>query len=96
MIGTAIALIFPIERYTDFLYVLGSVFSPLIAILLTDYFLIRCDNRGRRADAVATVSLAAGIAFYSLIKAQELPVGSTLTTIVFTAALHFVLRKWQR
>jgi len=96
VIGTAIALIFPIERYTDFLYVLGSVFSPLIAILLTDYFVMKCDNRGRRADAMATVSLVSGIAFYYLIKAQELPVGSTLTTIIFTAALHFVLRRWRR
>ena len=96
VIGTAIALIFPIERYTDFLYLLGSVFSPLIAILLTDYFVIGCDNRDRHADAVATVSLAAGIAFYYLIKAQELPVGSTLTTIVFTAGLHYVLRRWRR
>jgi putative hydroxymethylpyrimidine transporter CytX len=55
VIGTAIALIFPIERYTDFLYLLGSVFSPLIAILLTDYFVLRCDNRDRHADAVATI-----------------------------------------
>jgi putative hydroxymethylpyrimidine transporter CytX len=96
VIGTAIALIFPIERYTDFLYLLGSVFSPLIAILLMDYFVMRCDNRDRRADAVATVSLAAGIAFYYLIKAQEFPVGSTLTTIVFTAGLHYLLRRWRR
>jgi purine-cytosine permease-like protein len=60
VIGTAIALIFPIERY------------------------------------MATVSLVSGIAFYYLIKAQELPVGSTLTTIIFTSALHFVLRRWRR
>jgi putative hydroxymethylpyrimidine transporter CytX len=96
VIGTAIALIFPIERYTDFLYLLGSVFSPLIAILLTDYFVLKCDNRSSRADALATVSLAAGIAFYYVIKAQGFPVGSTLTTIVFTAALHFLLRRWRR
>ena len=96
VIGTAIALIFPIERYTDFLYVLGSVFSPLVAILLTDYFVMKCDNRSRRGDAAATVSLVSGIAFYYFIKAQELPVGSTLTTIVFTAALHYVLRRWRR
>ena len=93
VIGTAIALIFPIERYIDFLYILGSVFAPLIAILLSDYFILKCDNRERRADAAATVSLVAGIAFYYLIKAQELPVGSTLSTIVFTAALHYVLRR---
>jgi len=96
VIGTAIALIFPIERYIDFLYILGSVFAPLIAILLSDYFILKCDNRERRADAVATFSLVAGIAFYYLIKAQELPVGSTLSTIVFTAALHYILRRWRR
>ncbi|MCE5262960.1 MAG: putative hydroxymethylpyrimidine transporter CytX [Deltaproteobacteria bacterium] len=95
VVGTAIALIFPIDRYTDFLYLLGSVFSPLIAILLTDYFVMGTDRRDCRADAVATISLAAGIAFYYLVKSQELPVGSTLTTIVFTAALHYVLRRWK-
>lgn len=94
--GTVIALVFPIERYTDFLYALGSVFSPLIAILLTDYFVMKCDNSGRRADTTATVSLIAGIAFYHLIKAWELPVGSTLTTIAFTAALHYLLRRRRR
>lgn len=96
IIGTAIALVFPIERYTDFLYLLGSVFSPLIAILLTDYFVLKSDRRGCRADAVATVSLVTGIVFYHLIKAQELPIGSTLTTIAFTAALHHGLRRWRR
>ncbi len=96
IIGTAIALVFPIERYTDFLYILGSVFSPLIAILLTDYFVLKSDRRGCRADVVATVSLIAGIVFYHLIKTQELPIGSTLTTIAFTAALHYGLRRWSR
>ena len=95
-IGTAAALVFPIDRYTEFLYILGSVFSPLIAILLTDYFALKCDNRGRRADLRATISLAAGIAFYYLIKSVDIPIGSTLTTIAFTAALHTVLRRgWQ-
>ena len=61
VIGTAAALVFPIDRYTEFLYILGSVFSPLIAILLTDYFALKCDNRSRRADLPATISLAAGI-----------------------------------
>ena len=96
VIGTAAALVFPIDRYTEFLYVLGSVFSPLIAILLADYFLLKCDNRSRRADPTATISLAAGIAFYYLIKSLDIPVGFTLTTIAFTSALHYILRRgWQ-
>ena len=97
VIGTAAALIFPIDRYTEFLYVLGSVFSPLIAILLTDYFALKCDHRNRRADLPATISLAAGIAFYYLIKSLDIPVGSTLTTIALTSGLHTILRRgWQR
>ncbi|MBW6486083.1 MAG: putative hydroxymethylpyrimidine transporter CytX [Syntrophobacterales bacterium] len=93
LVGTLVALIFPMSRYTDFLYLLGSVFSPLIAILLVDYFVVRQDNRKLRADGVATASLVIGISFYYLIKAIDLPVGATLTTIVFTALLHFLLRK---
>jgi len=95
-VGTVVALVFPIDRYTDFLYALGSVFSPLIAILLSDYFLLRHDSRERRADIVATVSLLLGIAFYHGIKSMEIPVGPTLTTIAFTALLHALLRKWRR
>ncbi|MCL5808675.1 MAG: putative hydroxymethylpyrimidine transporter CytX [Deltaproteobacteria bacterium] len=96
-IGTAAALVFPIDRYTEFLYVLGSVFSPLIAILLTDYFFLKCDKRGRRADLTATLSLAAGITFYYLIKSLDIPIGTTLTTIAFTSVLHTALRRgWQR
>ncbi len=93
LIGTGIALVFPIDRYTDFLYLLGSVFSPLIAILLIDYYLIGCDNRGLRADATATVSLVLGITFYYFVKTLEIPIGPTLTTIIFTAALHTILRR---
>jgi purine-cytosine permease-like protein len=96
-IGTVVALVFPIDRYTEFLYVLGSVFSPLIAILLVDYFALKCDNRSRRADLRATISLAVGIAFYYLIKSVDIPIGSTLTTIAFTSAFHTILRRaWQR
>jgi putative hydroxymethylpyrimidine transporter CytX len=97
VIGTAAALVFPIDRYTEFLYILGSVFSPLIAILLTDYFALKCDNRSHRANLRASLSLAAGIAFYYLIKSVDIPIGSTLTTIAFTAVLHTILRRgWQR
>ena len=98
VIGTAVALVFPIDRYTEFLYILGSVFSPLIAILLMRLF--RSEVRQPQPPGgcfAATLSLAAGIAFYYLIKSLDLPIGSTLTTIVFTAALHYILRRgWQR
>lgn len=92
VLGTGLALVFPIDRYTDFLYILGSVFSPLVAVLLCDYFLLKRDNRERRADPAATVSLLAGIGFYYLVKPFPIPVGPTLATIAFTAILHLFVR----
>jgi putative hydroxymethylpyrimidine transporter CytX len=92
-VGTALALVFPMALYTNFLYLLGSVFSPLIAVLLTDYFFLKQDNRNKRFDGAATASLIAGFVFYYLIKTYNLPVGTTLTTIVFTAVVHFFFRK---
>ena len=41
VIGTGLAIIVNIEQYEVFLYAIGSVFAPLFAILLTDYFLIK-------------------------------------------------------
>jgi putative hydroxymethylpyrimidine transporter CytX len=96
LIGTLVALVFPMARYTDFLYLLGSVFSPLIAILLVDYFVVRQDNRHARADGPAMASLIIGISFYYLIKTVELPIGATLTTILFTALVHLLLRKMRK
>lgn len=93
VLGTGLALIFPMEHYTNFLYLLGSVFSPLIAVLLTDYFFLKQDSRDKTFDGAATASLIAGFVFYYLIKIYHLPVGATLTTIVFTAVMHVLIRK---
>ena len=92
-VGTALALVFPIERYVDFLYLLGSVFAPIIAILLSDYFIRRVDMRHKTVDAAALVSLAAGMTFYHLVKGLDWPMGPTLATIAATLVVHNVLRQ---
>ena len=92
-LGTALALVFPIERYVDFLYLLGSVFAPIIAILLSDYFIRRLDMRHKAVDGVALVSLATGMTFYHLVKGYDWPMGPTLATIAVTLVVHLVLRQ---
>jgi len=93
LLGTLLAIFFPMEQYTSFLYILGSVFSPLISILLTDYFILKTDSRNKKADLVATASLAAGIIFYYFIKPFQIMTGPTLATILFTFVLHYIFRK---
>ena len=92
LLGTLLAIYFPMEQYTAFLYILGSVFSPLISILLTDYFILKTDSRNKKTDSVAMASLAAGIIFYYLIKSVQLITGPTLATILFTFVLHYLFR----
>jgi len=43
-LGIAVALLFPIEQYQSFLLWIGSVFCPLFAIVITDYFMKRKDH----------------------------------------------------
>lgn len=90
--GTVLAIYFPVDQYTSFLYLLGSVFSPLISIFLADYFILKVDLRDKAADLPATLSLITGIIFYYMIKQAQLITGPTLATIIFTFVLHYIFR----
>ncbi len=48
VIGTGIALWVNIEQYENFLLAIGSVFAPIFALLLTEYFIIK--NRQLRPE----------------------------------------------
>ncbi len=75
IVGTLIALLRITEHFTQWLLALGTVFSPLVGILLTDYFVIRTrkikiadvyDDSGiyrfsKGLNGVALLSIAIGI-----------------------------------
>jgi putative hydroxymethylpyrimidine transporter CytX len=70
--ATGLALVLDISNYFDFLYLLGSVFVPLTAVFLTDYFLgrgrLRWDTTDTaRARWVMVVPWALGFAAYQLV-----------------------------
>ena len=41
IVGTIAAIIYPMDDITDFLYLIGSVFAPMIAIQIADFFIIK-------------------------------------------------------
>ena len=43
IIGTIGAIIYPMDDITEFLYLIGSVFAPMIAIQISDYFILKKD-----------------------------------------------------
>ncbi|THB63813.1 MAG: putative hydroxymethylpyrimidine transporter CytX, partial [Desulfovibrio sp.] len=96
VLGTILGMFFNMDAYVPFLLILGSVFAPLVAILLSDYFLFKRDARDRVLDPVAWMSLLLGIAFYhgtSLLELESLFIaGHTLTTIIATVIMHGIIR----
>ena len=46
VIGTVAAMVYPMDNITDFLYLIGSVFAPMIAIQIADFFLLKQDASG--------------------------------------------------
>ena len=46
--GTAAAMVYPMDNITDFLYLIGSVFAPMIAIQIADYLSSGRTMRRRR------------------------------------------------
>ena len=95
-LGTILAVVVDSGLYIDFLYLLGSVFAPVAAVFLIDYFLLRHDSRGRLADPLALFSLVAGVALYRVLEGRDLVIGPTLATMLLTATLHLLLRGAQR
>lgn len=92
-VGTALAIFAPVTRFPDFLYLIGSVFAPMAAIQITDYFLLKKNSAGRRADWLNLVLWLAGFLLYRALLRADTPVGNTLPDMVVTALLCLAANK---
>lgn len=84
IIGTAAAMLFPMDDITDFLYLIGSVFAPMIAVQIADFFLIRRDKSGSGFDTRNAVIWLIGFVLYRFLMHTDLPVGYTLPDMIVT------------
>ncbi|BAK98769.1 putative cytosine permease [Oscillibacter valericigenes Sjm18-20] len=86
-VGTAGALLFTMDDITNFLYLIGSVFAPMIAIQIADVFLLHRSSGNRSADVRNLVIWVVGFAAYRVLMGVDTPVGSTLPDMVLTVIL---------
>lgn len=92
-LGTIGAIAFPMDDITGFLYLIGSVFAPMIAIQIADFFLLHRDNGKKRMDIRSFVIWAAGFALYRFLMHVDIPVGNTLPDMVVTMLLCILNEK---
>lgn len=92
VIGTIGAIVYPMDNITDFLYIIGSVFAPMIAVQIADYFILK--KRGSKAsfNIRNLVIWLIGFVLYRLMNARlDTPVGVTLPVMVVTVVLCLVV-----
>ena len=87
VIGTVGAILFPMDDITDFLYLIGSVFAPMIAVQIADYFLLKTDVSGKEVSVSRLVIWFLGFLAYRVLMGVDLPLGSTLPDMVITMLL---------
>jgi putative hydroxymethylpyrimidine transporter CytX len=91
-LGTLLALFFPLEQYQNFLYMIGSLFAPAFAVVLTDYFIYREDRSEQMFNFPALVAIAGGIAGYYWVLGLDLVVGSTMPSMLITIVVYALAR----
>lgn len=97
-VSTGLALATDITQYENFLFLIGSVFVPLLGTLLVDYFLLRRGASwevGPRAPErpAMIVPWAAGFAAYQLLNPGTVPGWSDVWKAA-QAALHLAPPAW--
>ena len=93
VIGTAAAILFPMDDITNFLYLIGSVFAPMIAVQIADHFILHRDRFAVAADARNLVIWLVGFIAYRLLMGVDTPVGYTLPDMVLTVVLCLLAEK---
>ena len=90
IVGTIAAILYPMDDITDFLYLIGSVFAPMIAILLADYFINRQQVQTISAYLVRGLIWVVSVGLYHYMLHSESTIGATLpafTTAFFVTAI---------
>ena len=93
VIGTAAAMLFPMDDITDFLYLIGSVFAPMIAVQLADNFVLRRSSFELSFDWLNLCVWLVGFGLYRWLMTVDIVVGNTLPDMLITMLICIAARK---
>ena len=79
------------DDITGFLYLIGSVFAPMIGVMIADYFILRESHDSRAFCAENLIIWFAGFLLYRKLMAVDLIIGSTLVDIAATIMICVIV-----
>ena len=93
VIGAVGAIFLPLTDITDFLYFIGSVFAPMIAIQIADFFILK-QNKETSAFSIQNLIIwLIGFVIYRLLMHVNIVVGNTLPDMLITIVICVVVSK---
>lgn len=85
--GTLLAMFTPASEFENFLYLIGSVFAPMIAILIADFFILKKDCSKKAVCLSNLLIWVVGFLGYRMFMYMDTPVGNTLPVMVLIIVL---------
>lgn len=93
VIGAVGAIFLPLTDITDFLYFIGSVFAPMIAIQIADFFVLKQNKEASAFDIQNLIIWLVGFIIYRLLMHVDIVVGNTLPDMLITIAICVAVSK---
>ena len=90
LVGTLAAVFYPMDNITDFLYLIGSVFAPMNAILIADFFVTKNESSKKQVDFVRIALWVLGFILYRILMKYDIPCGNTLPDMAITFVLTLI------
>lgn len=92
-LGTIGAVFLPMDNITDFLYLIGSVFAPMISIQIADFFVLKNDSSAKSIDLQKAVIWILGFALYRISLSWNFILGNTLPVMLIIFAVTVAAQK---
>ena len=93
VIGAVGAIFLPLTDITDFLYFIGSVFAPMIAIQIADFFILKQNKETSGFSIQNLIIWLIGFVIYRLLMRVDIVVGNTLPDMLITIVICVAVSK---
>lgn len=91
VVGTILAIFTPIEQYENFLFLIGSVFAPMISIIILDFFFLGKDHFEESISISNFALWAAGFVLYRVFMSVDTVIGNTLPVMIIICGAGCIL-----
>lgn len=89
--GIVGALVYPMDDISNFLYLIGSVFAPMIAVQISDFFFKK--EKNSLDTKINIASWVLGFIIYRILLKLDIVIGASIASVILTIIVAIVLRK---